>query len=211
MKFYAVRVGRMPGIYLTWDSCAVQVKGYPGAIYKSFKTKEEAQMFLDNVLRELESSESPPLSSDSSSKNVEIWVDGSCIHNGGSGDMQLGWAYLIRKDKKELHRANGSDIPPEALHHRNVAGEIQAVLKALDWCDVQGITSATIYFDYQGLQEWVSGAWKAKTQYTKTYVEAVKAHGMDLSWEKVLAHSGEMFNEIVDEMAREAARGRKPG
>jgi len=54
----------------------------------------------------------------------------------------------------------------------------------------------------------VSGAWQTKTPYTKTYVEKVKAHGMDLRWEKVLAHSGEIFNEIVDEMAREAARAR---
>ena len=122
--------------------------------------------------------------------------------------MQLGWAYLIRKEKQELHRAKGNDIPHEASRHRNVAGEIQAVLKALDWCDAQGITSATIYFDYQGLQEWVSGAWQTKTPYTKTYVEKVKAHGMELRWKKVLAHSGEMFNEIVDEMAREAARAR---
>ena len=55
------------------------------------------------------------------------------------------------------------------------------------------------------LQEWVSGSWKAKTPYTKAYVEAVKAHGMDLRWEKVLAHSGEKFNEIVDKLARQAA------
>ena len=208
MKFYAVRVGRTPGIYSTWESCVAQVKGYSGAVYKSFKTREEAQMFLDNVVRGLELDDKKPLSCDPSSKIVEIWVDGSCIHNGGGEDMQLGWAYLIRKEDQELHRANGNDIPPEASQHRNVAGEIQAVLKALDWCSGQGITSATIYFDYQGLREWVSGAWEAKTPYTKTYVEAVKAHGMDLRWEKVLAHSGEIFNEIVDKMAREAARGR---
>ena len=207
MKFYAVRVGRTPGIYSTWESCAIQVKGYPGEVYKSFKTREEAQIFMDNVLGELESSNKKVPSSKSSSKAVEIWVDGSCIHNGGGDDMQLGWAYLIRKEGQELHRAKGNDIPSEALQHRNVAGEIQAVLKALDWCGAQGITSATIYFDYQGLQEWVSGAWEAKTSYTKTYVETVKAHGMDLRWEKVLAHSGEIHNEIVDKMAREAARG----
>ena len=208
MKFYAVRVGRTPGIYSTWELCAAQVKGHPGAVYKSFKTREEAQMFLDNVVRDLELSNKKPSFSKSSSKDVEIWVDGSCIHNGGGDDMQLGWAYLIRKENQELHRANGNDIPLEALQHRNVAGEIQAVLKALAWCDAQGINSATIYFDYQGLQEWVIGAWEAKTLYTRTYVKAVKAYGMDLRWEKVLAHSGEMFNEIVDEMAREAARAR---
>jgi ribonuclease HI len=208
MKFYAVRVGRTPGIYSTWESCAAQVKGYPGAVYKSFKTRKEAQMFLDNVVKDPNSSNKKQFPSSSSATNVDIWVDGSCIHNGGGEDMQLGWAYLIRKEDQELHRANGNDIPPEASQHRNVAGEILAVLKALDWCDAQGITSATIYFDYQGLQAWVSGAWEARTPYTKAYVESVKAHGIDIQWEKVLAHSGEIFNEIVDEMAREAARAR---
>ena len=29
---------------------------------------------------------------------------------------------------------------------------------------------------------------------------------MNLRWEKVLAHSGEKFNEIVDQLARDAAR-----
>ena len=45
-KFYAVRVGKKPGIYLTWDEAKVLVNGYPGAIYKSFKTREEAEEFM---------------------------------------------------------------------------------------------------------------------------------------------------------------------
>lgn len=204
MKFYAVRVGRSPGIYTSWDACVSQVKGYPGAIYKSFKSQTEAQSFLDEDAAEplLE------IGTDGSSKSstaVDIWVDGSCIHNGGEG-MQLGWGYLILKEDRELHRASGNDIPEEARQHRNVAGEIQAVLKALDWCRAQGIPSATIYYDYQGLAEWVKGFWKAKTPFTQAYVATVKSHGMDLRWGKVLAHSGEKYNEIVDQLAREAAR-----
>ena len=44
-KYYAVRIGREPGIYLTWDDCKAQVDKFPGAIYKSFKTMEEAEKF----------------------------------------------------------------------------------------------------------------------------------------------------------------------
>ena len=208
MKFYAVRVGRSPGIYTTWDSCAAQVKGYPGALYKSFKTQEEARLFMDDDVPAPIQGVGKDGSVQSSSTAVDIWVDGSCIHNGGD-DMQLGWGYLIRDGERELHRASGNDIPEEARQHRNVAGEIQAVLKALDWCHAQGISSATIYYDYQGLSEWVKGFWKAKTPFTQAYISTVHAHGMDLRWEKVLAHSGEEFNEIVDKLAREAARAGK--
>lgn len=205
MKFYAVRKGRVPGIYTTWDSCAAQVKGYPGAVYKSFKTQEEARSFMDNDLSQPKQSAGTDGSPTSSVPSVDIWVDGSCIHNNGD-NLQLGWAYLILDGDCELHRDSGNDIPDEARSQRNVAGEIQAVLKALHWCQSQGISRATIYHDYQGLAAWVTGDWKAKTPFTQAYVSTVKSHDMDLRWEKVLAHSGEKFNEIVDELAREAAR-----
>jgi ribonuclease HI len=45
MKYYAVRAGRVPGIYLSWDNCKQQVYGFPGALFKSFKTEAEARGF----------------------------------------------------------------------------------------------------------------------------------------------------------------------
>ena len=46
-KFYAVVKGCTPGIYTTWDEAKMQVIGYPGAVYKSFKTEEEAEEFMN--------------------------------------------------------------------------------------------------------------------------------------------------------------------
>ena len=46
-KVYVLRVGLSPGIYRTWDECLQQVKGYPGARYKSFPTLAEAEQALD--------------------------------------------------------------------------------------------------------------------------------------------------------------------
>ena len=40
-KYYAVKSGRIPGIYKSWDDCKKQTDGFSSAIYKSFKTKEE--------------------------------------------------------------------------------------------------------------------------------------------------------------------------
>ena len=45
-KFYAVRVGIKPGIYTSWGEIEPLVKGYTGAQFKSFKTREEAQAYL---------------------------------------------------------------------------------------------------------------------------------------------------------------------
>ena len=36
MKYYAVRKGRTPGIFMDWASCQESVKGYKGAEFKSF-------------------------------------------------------------------------------------------------------------------------------------------------------------------------------
>ena len=47
-KYYAVKVGKTPGIYLTWADCSAQVTGYKGAKYKSFTTIEEALAFIDD-------------------------------------------------------------------------------------------------------------------------------------------------------------------
>jgi ribonuclease HI len=38
-KYYVVWKGRETGIFDNWFDCSNQVKGFPGAIYKSFKTK----------------------------------------------------------------------------------------------------------------------------------------------------------------------------
>ena len=45
-KFYAVKNGKTPGIFETWDECKKSVDGYSGAVFKSFKTKDEALAFL---------------------------------------------------------------------------------------------------------------------------------------------------------------------
>ena len=46
-KFYAVRVGKSPGIYHTWSECLDQVRGFPKAMFKSFTTMSEARNFVD--------------------------------------------------------------------------------------------------------------------------------------------------------------------
>ncbi|MCX2741465.1 RNase H1/viroplasmin domain-containing protein [Pontibacter anaerobius] len=41
--YYVVWIGRTPGIYDNWFDCEAQVKGYSGAIYKSFPSYWEAK------------------------------------------------------------------------------------------------------------------------------------------------------------------------
>ena len=44
--YYAVKKGKIPGIYITWKEAEQQVKGFPQPIFKKFTTIEAAQQFM---------------------------------------------------------------------------------------------------------------------------------------------------------------------
>ena len=45
-KYYAVKTGKKPGIYNTWEEAEAQVKGVSNAKYKSFKSEQEALEYI---------------------------------------------------------------------------------------------------------------------------------------------------------------------
>ncbi|MEO6202401.1 MAG: ribonuclease H family protein [Nitrospirales bacterium] len=206
MKFYAVRRGRTIGIFESWDACRAQVHHFPGAEYKAFPTREEAESFLSFRLSS-EPIKKKPVAAATSASIIEVWVDGSCFPQ-DDGSLRLGWGLLAKKNGVEIHRDKGNDIPQSAMNHRNVAGEILAILKAIRWCQSQGITEMTIYFDYQGLESWVTGAWRTKLPFTQAYAQTVIESGISIQWVKVKAHSGNPENDLVDQLAKEGAQGK---
>jgi ribonuclease HI len=48
-KYYVVWKGVNPGIYRSWTDCQLQIKGFEGALYKSFPTLEQAQLAYENA------------------------------------------------------------------------------------------------------------------------------------------------------------------
>ncbi|MCA9499670.1 MAG: ribonuclease H family protein [Nitrospira sp.] len=205
MKFYAVRRGRTIGIFESWDACRAQVHHFPGAEYKAFPNREEAEAFLSSRSRS-QPTPKKRVAAVTLPSIIEVWVDGSCILQ-DDGSLRLGWGVLVKKNGVEVHRDKGNDIPQAAMNHRNVAGEILAILKAIKWCQSQGITEMTIYFDYQGLESWVSGAWRTRLPFTQAYAQAVNESGITIHWIKVKAHSGNPENDLVDKLAKEGAQG----
>lgn len=45
-KFYAVRVGRKPGVYTDWGNCEKQIKGFSNADFKCFNNEEDAVKYF---------------------------------------------------------------------------------------------------------------------------------------------------------------------
>ncbi|XP_075720014.1 ribonuclease H1-like [Rhinoderma darwinii] len=69
--FYAVRKGRNPGIYKTWEECKEQVDKFPAARYKKFASEDEAWKFVRDNL-EAPSSHIESSSEGQSSSSVKL-------------------------------------------------------------------------------------------------------------------------------------------
>lgn len=70
-NFYAVAVGRTPGIYKTWGEAEPQVKGFQGAKYQGFATEDEAKAFMDNPEYKTKESQSVKPVSEDVTKNLQ--------------------------------------------------------------------------------------------------------------------------------------------
>lgn len=209
-KLYAVRSGRAPGIYDTWDECKAQVDGFPGAEYKSFPTREAAEAYLSDGNGPYMAPRDPGLAQlDALAGMPEdtaiAYVDGSFDgRRYGSGAV-----VLYRGEEIELTRS-GDD--PEMAEMRNVAGEVGAARMAMEWCVAHGVHGLVIHHDYTGIAEWAEGRWKANKAGTRDY--AAFARGLDpilkIAFQKVKGHSGDKYNDMADMLAKRSI-GLAPG
>ncbi|XP_055491233.1 ribonuclease H1 [Leucoraja erinacea] len=88
--YYAVRAGRSPGVYPTWDDCKKQVDKFPNAIFKKFATEEDAWAFVGAAGS---SSQSTPRECDGQSKPADECEQKKCggkkrPHNLSDDDME---------------------------------------------------------------------------------------------------------------------------
>ncbi len=203
-KFYAVRKGVTPGIYTDWDTAKSMVDGFPGAEYKSFKTKAEAQMYLGLPV----SCETPAMDDDSSliAKCAQegcaiAYVDGS--YNVATQEFSYG---IVMFEPGGVHRHFEKFDIPDMAAMRNVAGEIKGAAVAMRYAFVHQIPRLTIYHDYEGIAKWCTGAWKATKPGTKAYVEFYSkiSQSVRVDFVKVKGHSGDKYNEEADQLAKQA-------
>lgn len=231
-KYYAVRIGREPGIYLTWDECKAQVDKFPGAIYKSFKTMEEAEKFAGLKATTTEkvksttstrttktvakATELKPIRSTAKVKVFENYIEPLEVKDNfdmiafvdGSYEKfsktyGSGIAVLdLEKDTVEEHKEAGID----KWDQWNIVGEVEASKYAIKLAKEKGMKRLCIYHDLKNLSLWASGSWQAKNEYTQDYVRYVEDYSkdVDITFIKVKGHSSNKYNDIADRLAREA-------
>lgn len=64
-----MRVGKTPGIYTSWDECSQQVNKFPGAKYKSFTSRDEAEDFVGSAVKPKTVVKTDPINIKSSKAN----------------------------------------------------------------------------------------------------------------------------------------------
>ncbi|MGM0010967.1 ribonuclease H1 domain-containing protein [Enterococcus sp. DIV1059_1] len=195
IKYYAVKTGKKPGIYNTWAEAEAQVKGVSNAKYKSFKSEQEALEYIglnrnDNQVFD-------------DTEIISAYVDGSYNNR----KRQYGSGVVLLNKNKVIDELIIAGNKIEYLDSHQIAGEVIGCIEAMKWAVENNKKKLIIYYDYQGIESWAVKEWRAKKPISIDYVTEFDKlkQSIDVEFRKVKGHSGDVLNDLADELAREAA------
>ncbi len=215
-KFYAVKRGKITGVFDGWEACKNSVDGYPGAEYKGFSSIEEAYAFMgtqectvyssDTVRKE--SVKDAAYQGCGRAVGIELPGEGQLLaYVDGSYDDSLkkyafGCVFILPDGRIYAEYGNGDN--EQSLQHRNVTGEMLGSMFAVKFAMKNGFEGIEIRYDYQGIEKWVTGEWRSKTELTRKYAEAMREWGKTIAirFQKVQAHSNVKYNDLADKLAK---------
>lgn len=179
-KFYVVWSGRVPGVYTSWDECREQVEGFPGARYKAFASRDEAEYAAADEPEEHIRPHRPAARSEAAASQAStptapgvrpvhmpspevlakvgfqtLCVDAAC--SGNPGAMEYRGVFLA--EGREIFHFG-------PVHGTNNIGEFLAIVHALALLDKQG-TKMPIYSDSATAISWVRRK-QCRTQLART-------------------------------------------
>lgn len=221
-KFYAVAVGRVPGIYTNWPDAQTQVMGFEGAKFKSFQTREEAEMWRKNpsygqvVRKRCKAKEKPPEASaprpKPDGKTLHVFSDGGAIGNPGPG----GYGVVIVDDKNRTELQGGYG------HTTNNRMELMGCIKGLEHIAPTKrpiiVTTDSSYVVNGITKGWADG-WRKKgwiksdgkpalnTDLWAKLLDLCATLSIRFQWVK--GHAGHPENERCDALATATARSGK--
>lgn len=199
MKYYVVIVGKVPGIYTSWEEAKLQVHKYPKAIYKSFNNEEQAvNFFLKSTARPTDIIHENPLSN----KTI-IYTDGSFI------DSLSGYGIVILMSNGDKYTAYGKVPLSKNNNTTNNIAELHAINVALSLMHDTRYTDLIIYSDSNyaisclttHIHDWMENGWKntpnrdiIEETYAKMFEKNIEFYHVD-------AHKKIKYNEEADILA----------
>ncbi len=138
---------------------------------------------------------------------IIAYVDGSYDHS--IRHYAFGCVFILPDGRVYTESGNGDN--PDSAALRNVTGEMLGAMFAVRFAIVNGFSGVEIRYDYEGIEKWVTGAWKSKTDLTQKYAQAMRkwSANVDIRFVKVTAHTNVYYNEMADQLAKEALPGLK--
>lgn len=220
-KYYAVAVGKVPGIYTQWfgvNGAEVQVRGFAGAVYKGFADPAEAKAFMASPKkrrggpatknRTTQNAKTGPCRIDETGKIV-IYTDGGALGNPGPG----GYGAVIADGSKSKELSKGFRLTT------NNRMELMACIEGLK--AVKKSSPIVLYSDSKYVVDGITKGWARKWRAngwmrTKSdpainpdlwdnLLKLCEKHDVTFCWVK--GHAGIDGNERCDTLATGAASG----
>jgi len=194
--------GKAPGIYTEWygkNGARQQVFVFPGATYKGFLSRQEAQDFIELWAED----KVDVIVTD----KIIIYTDGACINNPGPGGY--GAVILENGNRKEL--SGGYRLTT------NNRMELMACIMALNSLEVP--SKVVLHSDSKYVVDGISKGWARKWSANgwmrnkkeaainpdlwEELLELCEKHDVGFKWVK--GHAGVPENERCDELATQSA------
>jgi len=213
-KFYAVASGRECGIFTDWVIAEKQVKGFPGAIFKSFLNKSDAEKWMEDPAYSKKPSSSGKTPQDvvapvKPSADIIIYTDGGSINNPGPG----GYGVVIVESGQQQEFSGGFRLTT------NNRMEMMAAIVALRRFETR-VEPIELFSDSSYLVNGIKKGWVRKWQLNGWK----RSDGQDVLnidlWQELLrltangnvrfqwvkGHAGNTLNERCDQLAVASAR-----
>jgi ribonuclease HI len=210
-KFYAIAVGRKPGIYTNWPDAQAQVMAFAGARYKGFATRAEAEAWIKNPIypgpatKTKSGKKAKPATAKAFKEGeIVIYTDGGARFNPGPG----GYGIVMIEDGTRQEFSGGYRLTTN--NRMELKGCIVALrqLKSMN-------KSATLYSDSKYVVNGITKGW-ARNWRKNGWIKSDKqpalnpdlwaellelTEGLDVDFRWVKGHAGNEYNERCDELA----------
>ena len=202
-NYYAVKKGKVCGIFESWDECQKAILGFSNPDYRGFRTLEEAQAYLND-----ENIYWKQVEQDISNGYVVAYTDGS--FNESTNEYSYGIC-IFDLDRNEINLCSKLSYAA-FVESRNISGEIFGVITALDWAVSNGYEKIKIYHDLEGISKWATGEYSANSEVAKYYTKVLSERFdicIEYEFVKVPGHSNNPYNEKADRLANSALAGER--